>query len=656
MNTTKTLRALFAALFLCVAVSAPVFAEESGTKKAPPAASVGHGISFFDGELKYGPDFTHFGYANPDAPKGGVVAVWALGTFDSVNPFILQGRAVALVELYTFATLMARAYDERYSRYGYIAETAEVPRDRSWIAFTLRPEARFHDGTPITAEDVVFTLNTFKDPAQADPEIVLRYQDILSAEKTGPRTVKFLFRKGGNRELPLRAGGMPVLSAAYWKGRDFAKATREPVLGSGPYKIGSMNEGSAITYERVNGWWGENLPVNRGRYNFGAIRVKYYRDSGIALEAFKAGEYDYRYENSSTRWATAYHGPAIDAGMIQAIRDKTVFPDNFPQGMQGFIYNTRRHMFKDPRTREALTYAFDFEWENCSLMQCAYTRARSYFNQSELAATGLPAGKELAILEKFRGKIPNEVFTKEYNPPKTDGSGNNRDNLREARRLLREAGWVLNKTTNLLEHPDLKDAEGTPTPFRFEVLLDDDGFERLTEPFQQNLKKLGVELSMRRIDATAYEKRLDDFDYDVIVANVWSVTQTPEDSFSNYWGSTAAESHGSKNYSGIKDPVIDELIALVLAAESGDELLARTHALDRMLEWGHYVMPNWYLDWYRTARWNIFGLPPVEPKYSMSFYEDTWWVDAEKAQCVARWKENKPLSPQCKKILGLQTE
>ncbi len=425
---SRALRVTAALLVLAVALA---LAQVVGVQGADPRATTGHGLSIH-GDLKYGPGFKHFEYANPDAPKGGDVRLPAIGTFDNLNPFILKGVAAAgLGQL--FDTLTLASSDEPSSEYGLIAESVEVPADRSWVAFTLRPEARFHDGSPITADDVIWTFQTLK--SKGHPFYRAYYAQVAKAETQGPRKVKFSFGAGENRELPVIAGQLPVLSKAYWSKRDFEKTTLEPPLGSGPYRVESVDAGRSIVYRRVKNYWGAKLPVRVGQDNFDTIRYDYYRDSTVALEAFKAGQYDFRQENSAKNWATAYTIPAVTQGLIK----KEEIPNQVPTGMQAFVFNTRRPIFQDRRVRQALGYAFDFEWANKSLFYGAYTRTRSYFSNSELASSGLPGPEELKVLEPFRGRVTPEVFTKEYQPPVTDGSGDIRANLREALALRAES-------------------------------------------------------------------------------------------------------------------------------------------------------------------------------------------------------------------------
>jgi microcin C transport system substrate-binding protein len=605
---------------LCVlALLVPGLAPGAGGKGVS-----GHGLSVY-GDLKYGPGFTHFEYADPAAPKGGQVKLFAVGTFDSLNPFILKGVAAAGIgEI--FDTLMVQSSDEPLSEYGLVAESVEVPADRAWVAYTLRPEARFHDGSPITPEDVVWTFETLKD--KGHPFFRSYYAKVARAEKTGPRTVRFTFSPGDNRELPLIVGQMAVLSQAYWRAHDFGKTTLEPPLGSGPYEVASVEPGRSITYRRVRDYWGARLPVAVGRNNFDILRYDYYRDGTVALEAFKAGAYDFRPENVAKNWATAYDVPAVRQGLIRKER----IANEIPTGMQGFVYNTRRAVFADRRVREALGYAFDFEWTNRNLFYGAYTRTKSYFSNSELAARGLPSREELKVLEPFRAKIPDEVFTTAYEPPKTDGSGEIRDNLRTAFAVLQRAGWVVRGG---------KLADGrTGEPMIFEILLDQPEFERVTLPFVKNLERLGVTARVRTVDTAQYQHRLENFDFDMTVA-VWPESLSPGNEQRDNWTSEAARTPGSRNLAGIRDPEVDKLVDLVVAAPDRASLIARTRALDRALLWGFYVIPHWHIQAFRVAYWDKFGRPKVPPKYALGF-PDTWWVDAAKEAALLRYRGEAP--------------
>ncbi|MBM4243027.1 MAG: ABC transporter substrate-binding protein [Deltaproteobacteria bacterium] len=593
---------------------APVAATSAATGGAIVSGS--HGIAMH-GDLKYGPGFKSFDYTNPKAPKGGRLEQAAVGTFDSFNPFIVRGNPAAGIGQ-VYDTLMTSSADEPFSEYGLLAEKIEVPADRSWVAFTLRPEARWHDGKPVTPEDVIFSFETLRTRGQ--PFYRAYYGNVDKAEKTGPRTVKFTFKPGENRELPLILGQLNVLPKHWWESREFDKTSLDKPLGSGPYRIESFEPGRRVVYERVRDYWGEKLPVNAGRNNFDEIAIDYYRDETVELEAFKAGEYDFRPESSAKAWATAYDVPALKTGLMK----KEEIPNKRPVGMQAWAFNTRRRPFDDPRVREALGHAFDFEWSNQNLFHGQYKRTRSFFDNSELAATGLPSAAELAILEPFRGKIPEQVFTTEYQPPKTDGSGDARQNLRKAAELLAEAGWKVDPKTRKLVNADGKE-------MRFTILLVSPLFERIALPFVKNLERLGITADVRTVDSAQYRRLLDEFDYDVIVAN-WPQSNSPGNEQRSLWGSAAAGAQGSQNYLGIADPTIDALIEAVIAAPDRQALVARTRALDRVLQWGQWVIPQWHIADDRVAYWDKFGRPSVVPDQGVQL--DTWWIDPEKAKSL----------------------
>jgi microcin C transport system substrate-binding protein len=586
---------------------------------ATSAQQASHGLALY-GALKYPPGFTHFDYVDPDAPKGGAVKYDAIGTFDTLNPFTLKGEAAAGVGL-IFDTLLAPAPDEPVSAYGLVADSVTVASDRKSVLYTIRKEARFHDGTPITPEDVIWTFDTLK--SKGHPRFRLYYADVVSAETEGERGVRFHFRTGDNRELPQIVGEMQVLSKAYWSTRDFEKTTLDTPMGSGPYTIAAVDPGRSITYRRDPNYWAKDLGVNAGRFNFDTIRYDYYRDASIALEAFKAGDYDIRLENVSKNWAIGYDGPALTEGLIK----KEDIPNQVPQGMQGFAFNTRRPLFQDPRVRQALNYLFDFEWANKNLFYGAYTRTKSYFSNSDLASSGLPAGDELAILEKFRGAIPDAVFTTPYEPPTTDGSGNIRDNLRAGLTLLGAAGWSV-------KDGKLENAAGQP--FEFEFLLVQPEFERIVLPFAQNLARAGIKMTVRTVDPAQYENRMRDFDFDMTVAG-WGSSLSPGNEQRQYWTSAAADAPGSENYAGIKSAPVDALVDLVIHAEDRAGLIAATHALDRVLLAGSYVIPNWHLTTFRVAHWDQFVHPPTFPPYALDF--DSWWLDPARAGAVEAKKQ-----------------
>ena len=592
-----------------------LLAALSAAAGAAEETTTGYALAMY-GDLKYGPDFTHFDYVNPDAPKGGEVRLHAIGTYDTLNPFTLKGvSASGLGRL--FDTLTAKSDDEAFSEYGLLAESIETPADRSWVVFTLRPEARFSDGSPVTPADVVFSFETLKK--EGHPFYRAYYASVAKAEQVGEHAVKFTFSDKNNRELPLIIGQLPILSMAYWQGKDFTKTTLEAPLGSGPYVVAAVDPGRSITYERNPDYWGRDLPVNRGQNNFDRIRVDYYRDATVALEAFKAGEYDFRQELTAKDWATAYDVPAMQDGRIR----KEEIPNNNPTGMQAFVFNTRRDIFKDPRVREALNYAFDFEWTNKNLFNGAYTRTRSYYSNSDLAAHGLPTPGELKVLEPFRDQVPERVFTEAYEPPVTDGSGNIRGNLRKAMELLKAAGWEVrgNELVN----------SQSGTPFKFEILLVQPAFERVVLPMVRNLERLGIRASVRTVDTTQYQNRLNDFDFDMIV-DAFGESLSPGNEQRDFWGCDSAKTQGGRNTIGICDPAVEKLVDEVINAPDRQALVDRTRSLDRVLQWGFYVIPNWHTRVYRVAYWNKFSRPATPPKYDLGF--NTWWVDAKKATAL----------------------
>jgi microcin C transport system substrate-binding protein len=576
------------------------------------AARTVHAIAMH-GEPLYGPDFEHFAYVNPDAPKGGTLTLDAVGTYDTFNPYTLKGVPAAGISL-TYESLMVSSGDEAFTEYGLIVETITVPDDRSWVEFALRPEARWHDGEPIDADDVVFTFDTLK--TKGHPFYRAYYGSVATAVALDSHRVRFEFSEGENRELPLIIGQMPVLPKHYWEGRDFETPTLEPPLGSGPYRIRTFDSGRAVTYERVEDWWGADLPINVGQYNWGEIRFEYYRDPTVTLEAFKAGQFDFQQVSSAKEWATAYDIPQVRDGRIV----KESIPNENPTGMQAYFFNTRREMFTDPLVREAIGLAFDFEWTNKTLFYDQYTRTESYFSNTELASSGLPEGEELEILERYRGRIPDEVFTTPFDVPETDGSGNNRENLRRASDLLKQAGWVVEDGVRV--HAE------TGKELTFEILLNNPLFERISLPFVQNLEKLGITPRLRTVDTAQYQNRVDAFDFDMIVGGIGQ-SLSPGNEQRDFWSSASADIPGSRNTIGIKDPVIDELIELVIAAPTRESLIARTRALDRVLLWGHYVIPHWHIQADRVVYWNKFGHPETPPKYGLAMI-NTWWIDEAK--------------------------
>jgi len=567
------------------------------------------------GEPKYGPDFTHFDYLNPDAPKGGFVRLSSPGTFDSFNRYIPKGTAAGI----GYQTLMYEGDDEAFTLYGLIAESVEWPEDRSWIIFNLRPEARWHDGVPITADDVIYSLATLKE--KGIPQYRLYYHNVTAAEKLGPRRVKFTFSGGVNRELPLIMGQLPVMPKHYWEaeGRDFSQTTLEPPLTSGPYRIGDFEAGRFIELKRVEDYWGKDLPVSRGRDNFDRIRIDFYRDETVTREALKAGDIDIFIEYSAKDWALTYDIAALHDGSLV----KKKFEDHSSGGMQAYFINTRRAKFQDRRLRRALAYVYDFKWLNKNIYYGLYEQPNSYFYGTELAASGLPTGEELKILERFRGRVPEEVFTTPYSMPETDGSGFSRANLKKAFELLAEAGWEVRdlRLTNV----------ATGEPMSLEILAHQQSLERAVLPFIRNLKRLGIDARLTVVDTSQYINRLRDYDFDMIISGSRQ-SLSPGNEQREYWGSMAADQPDSRNLAGIKDPVVDELIDLVISAPDRESLVARTRALDRVLLWGHYTIPNLARPFTPYVYWDMFGMPEKTPLRGTS--SSFWWVDPAKAEAV----------------------
>ena len=579
-----------------------------------------HAMTMFDNEIpKYTTTFPYFDYVNPTAPKGGTLRLAVDGTYDSFNSFIPKGNAASTGSV---ETLLVNSADEPFTAYGLVAKTMEWPADRSWVIFNLRPEARWHDGTPVTADDVVWSFETLVEKGM--PFYRYYYSAIDSAEALNTHRVRFNFKESGNQELPLITGQLPVLPKHYWASRDFSATTLDPPLGSGPYRIQKFEAGRYIVQERVTDYWGANLPVRRGMNNFDIIRTEYFRDATPIRLALKAGDIDFRLENQSKAWADDYNVAVVDKGLL----NKEMVPHRQPTGMQAFVMNTRRTLFQDPRVRQALGYAFDFEWSNRTLFNGQYTRTTSYFSNSELASSGLPEGSELALLEHYRGRIPDTVFNQAFKIPVTDGSGRPRENLRKATALLKSAGWSV-RDLKLIN-------EATGVPFRFEVLLSSKAFERIVLPYTQNLKLLGIEAKIRLVDRTQYMERYRQKDFDMLVA-VWGQSETPGNEQREYWGSDAADSVGSRNLAGIKDPVVDELIELLVKSDSREQLNVRTRALDRVLLWGHYVVPHWHIRADRVLYWDKFSRPATPVRSGVM--RSRWWYDTQKAAALEQARQ-----------------
>jgi len=588
-------------LLLTFLFASNVYAEEP--------VDTGYGLSIF-GQLKYPANFKHFAYVNPDAPKGGELRLAAIGSFDSLNPYIVKGNKAAGISM-IFDSLMVPSLDEPQSMYGLIAKSASVAPDRSSMTFELCPEARFHDGTAITPEDVVFSLDILKK--EGDPTYRISYAQISGAEKTGEHKVTFHFSDKTRRELPLITASMPILSQKYYSTHPFNQTTLESPLGSGAYKVKEVSPGKTIVYERVKDYWGANLPVSKGQYNFDTIRFDFYRDETVALEAFKAGQYDIREENVARIWATGYDSPALQQGKFK----KETIPHEIPQGMQGFDFNIRKSKFSDAKVREAISLTLDFEWMNKTLFFNAYQRDKSFFENTPYAASGLPDDAEKKLLEPYRSELPERLFTEAFSLPVTDGSGNNRKQLVEADKLLNAAGWMIKDGKRV----NIKTGE----PLTVEFLFQSPVYERVASPMIKHLKTLGIDASIRIVDDAQYIKRLETFDYDIImdVFNKWVFYPGNEQSV--YWDSSQATQEGSNNHVGTKSKAVDALVLAINNAKTEAELKIAAHALDRVLLWEHYVIPNWYLGAFRLAYWDRFGKPPVMPKYATGYIQ-TWWI------------------------------
>lgn len=579
-----------------------------------------HGLAVF-GALKYPTDFTHFDYVNPDAPKGGKASQIGSGgvtTYDSFNAFILKGDAAQGLEL-LFDSLMVRANDEADAVYGLVAKTADVAADGMSVTFAMRPEAKFADGSAVTAADVVFSFETLK--GKGHPSIALPLRDVVKAEALDPQTVRYIFSGTLVRDLPVTVATLPILSKAYYSTIEFDKTSLDKPLGSGPYKIGDYKPGTFVSYLRRDDYWAKDLPVMKGQYNFDEVRYEYYRDRGLELEALLAGNFDFREEFTSKDWATGYDKDVVTSGRIQRV----TLPDERPSGAQGFFINTRRDKFKDVRVRRALDLVFDFEWSNRNLFYGLYTRVASFFENSDMKAQGKPGPEELALLEPFRDKLSPAVFDEPYTPPVTDGSGNNREQLKRALALLEEAGWK--RTPQGLRNAKNESLD-------IEVLYEGPAFERIIGPYVKNLKAIGINASMRIVDPAQDQQRIKDFDFDMTTAR-YSLRLTPGIELKTYWGSEASKTSGSNNLAGIDDPVLDQLIDRIVAAKSRAELVTAARAADRVLRAGHYWVPQWFKGAHNIAFWNTFGWPAVKPKYERGALE-TWWYDAEKAKAIGR--------------------
>jgi microcin C transport system substrate-binding protein len=578
------------------------------------------GLSSF-GDLKYPPNFQHFDYVNPDAPKGGSFSLIGWGgvtTFDSLNGYILKGDAAQGLDL-LFDTLMTRAQDEPDAVYGLVAKTAELADDKMSVTFKLRPQARFSDGSPLRADDVVYSFNALK--TQGHPLYREMLQDVVKAEALDPETVRYSFKGHQVRDLPLIVASLPIFSKAYYATHKFDQTTLQPPLGSGPYTIASFRQGQTITYRRNPNYWGKDLPVNRGRWNFDTIRFEYFRDRTAAMEAFKAGAYDFREEFTSKTWATGYDFPAVREGLVK----REVLPDHTPSGTQGYFLNTRRPALKDIRVREALELAFDFQWTNKHLFYGLYKRTQSYFENSPMKAEGKPSPAELTLLDSLGVLVPKQALGPVYCPPVTDGSGHDRALLEQAGHLLDEAGWHIKNGVRV-------NAQGQPLTLEF--LNFEPAFERVTAPYINNLRTLGIQARMRMVDPSQYQQRLKSFDFDVTTER-YTMNNTPGPELRSYFGSEAANIPGSLNLAGIADPAVDALITRIVEAKSRPALTTAARALDRVLRAGHYWVPHWYKPSNMIAYWDKFSRPAVKPRYDRGIL-DTWWYDKAKAAKLAQ--------------------
>lgn len=588
---------------------------------ASPSSDVDtvHGLALY-GEPALSPDFSHLPHADPDAPKGGSLVRSAIGSFDSTNPFIIRGTpATGLTEIYD--TLLTQNPNEPFSMYGLLAQGVRLDPDRQWIEFDIHPEARFHDGEPVTAEDVVFSFKTLTE--QGQPFYAAYYADVTEVTALDESTVHFDLADSESREMPLIIGQLPILPAHYWADRDFEASTLDALLGSGPYRIASVEPGRRIVYERVEDYWGRDLAVNRGRHNIGRLIHDYYRDQTVALEAFKAGNLDFRIESSARNWATAYDFPALDQGFVKQLE----VADSQPAGMQAYVMNLRRDIFQDVRVREAFNLAFDFEWLNRNLFYGAYQRTESYFANSEMAAEGLPSEAELALLEPHRKALPERVFDV---PLPIEQPEELRPRLARALALINEAGYVVRdgKMTHL----------ESGEPLRIEVLLFDTQFERVVQPLLQNLARLGIDGNIRVVDVNQYLNRLRRFDFDIIVGS-FPQSANPGNEQRDFWTSEYAEVPQSRNLIGLSNPVVDALVDSLIRADSREALDTAAKALDRVLRWGFYVIPQWHLGQTRIALWDKFGWQEPFPEYSLDLA--AWWVDPERGAEIESRQRNR---------------
>ena len=569
-----------------------------------------HGIAMH-GKPKYEESFTHLDYVNPDASKGGVVRFGSYGSFDNLNRVAFKGSKAAGLG-YVNDTLMRRVWDEAFSLYGLIAEFVEMPEDRSSVTFYLNPKATFHDGSPITRDDVLFSLETFQ--TKGTPNQKKTYGKVISTELIGNNGIKMVFVNNEDKELPLIvAGFLPIIPKKYYENIDVTKTFLDIPLGSGPYTIESLDPGRQIKYKRVENYWAKDLPVNKGLYNFDTIIYDYYKDSNVLVEAFKVGEYDFRREYNVKRWLTEYDFKAVDSGEV-ILKEMN---NDRPVGMNGLVMNTRKNIFNNRNVRLALSYAYDHEWINKTIYQNAYVRTDSFFDNSPLSSSGLPSDAELELLNPWRDQIPSEIFTETFTPPKTDGSGNARKNLLKAKEILQEEGWII-KNDKLT-----KDGK----EFKFEFLIVSPSDEKIALAYQSNLKKLGITMEVRTVDSSQYQARLLNYDFDMI-KRYWGVSLSPGNEQQFYWGSEVGKKDGSRNYPGINSPAIDALIEKLISAKNREELTTAIHALDRVLLWGHYVVPLYHSNKDRIAYWDFFEYPEEIPLYGIVI--ESWWVNKDK--------------------------
>ncbi len=609
---------LAASLVIKSAFAEDTAASVANAHSATPVAK--HAIALH-GSPKYPEGFTHLDYANPDAPKGGTLKLGTIGSFDSLNPFIIKGTPAAGLNFIrsdlVYQSLMQNSWDEPFTLYGILAESIEVGKDRDWVAFNIRPQAKWSDGQPVTAEDVVWTFNTLRDKGQ--PFFKAYYADVKSVAAESALRVRFDFAVKGNAELPLIVAEMAVLPKHFWADKVFDETSLTPPIGSGPYKIGKVEAGRKIEYIRDPNWWGKDLPFFKGFYNFDNIVYDYYRDSDVALEAFLAGNFDVQLENSAKLWQNAYDIEALQTGKLI----KEELEHQRPAGMQAFVYNIRRNIFKDPAVREALNYAFDFEWSNKQFAYGDYSRTNSYFENSELASSELPTGDELELLQRldseFPGAIAPEVFSQVYVNPISNGSGNNRANLAKAMKILDDAGWTLGEDK-------IRSKDGVR--LQFEILDSNTQFERWVLPFIKNLERIGVKAELRVVDPAQYQNRMNSFDFDMTI-NGFGQSDSPGNEQRDFWGSTKADMQGSRNYIGVQNPAIDKLIEELIVAQSREDLITHVRALDRILLSEHYVIPMWSFNKWRIARWNHISHPQTLSGIS-PLIDDTWWYSAPK--------------------------